>query len=85
MAKKRNEEEEEVDTSLTQAEVDRILRAYVLSSILGVVILAGGAVIVPGSRTLLLGLAVAYIIVSIPAYLFLRRSMMKRLKSAPPA
>ena len=84
MAKK-TKDEEVVDTSLTQAEVDRILRAYVLSSILGVVILAGGAVIVPGSRSLLLGLAIAYIIVSIPAYLFLRRSMMKRLKTTPPA
>jgi uncharacterized protein YneF (UPF0154 family) len=70
---------------LTPEQVKTILRAFLWSSVLGLFILLGGAVVVPGSRSLFIGLAVVYVLASGGAYWYLRRNMQRRIEQQPPA
>lgn len=70
---------------LSADQVKTILRAFLWSSALGLFILLGGAVVVPGSRGLFLGLAAIYVLASGGAYWYLRRNMQRRIEHQPPS
>ncbi|MBK5219222.1 MAG: hypothetical protein JJE35_05480 [Thermoleophilia bacterium] len=68
---------------LTPEQVKTILRAFVWSSVLGLFILLGGAIVVPDSRGLFIGLAAVYVLASGGAFWYLRRNMQRRLEQPP--
>jgi hypothetical protein len=68
------------ESEVTPEQARRFMQTLVLSDIVGVLVLAGGAALLPESRTLLLVLAVAYAIVSVPIALYLRRSIYSRVR-----
>ncbi len=60
----------------------RFLVALLASDALGVLGLAGGAVLLPESRTILLVLAVAYALVSVPIFVWLSRSTQRKVEES---
>ena len=67
-------------------QVDQTLRFMALSTIVGVVIIAILAVVLSGSRGVLILVGIVYLVTSATAYWFLRRTLNQRLKrGVPPA
>jgi len=60
----------------------RFLSVLLASDVLGVLVLAGGAVLLPESRTILLILAVAYAIVSVPVFVWMSRSTQRKVEES---
>jgi Na+/melibiose symporter-like transporter len=60
----------------------RFLAAVLASDVLGVLVLAGAALLLPESRTILLILAVVYAIVSIPVFAWLSRSTRQKVEES---
>lgn len=60
----------------------RFLAALLASDVLGVLVLAGSAALLPEQRTILLILALAYAIVSVPVYLWMSRSTQRKVEES---
>lgn len=60
----------------------RFLAALLASDLLGVLVLAGGAALLPEQRTILLILAVAYAIVSVPVFIWMSRSTQRKVEES---
>lgn len=60
----------------------RFLAALLASDVLGVLMLAGGAALLPEQRTILLILAVAYAVVSVPVFIWMSRSTRRKVEES---
>lgn len=72
----------EASAEVTPAARRRFLVALVVSDAIGVLVLVGSAVLLPDSRTILLILAVAYLVVSVPIYVWMSRSTQRRVEES---
>jgi hypothetical protein len=64
---------------VTREGVRSVMRAIVLSEVLGVLVLVGVAIYYADMRTLILGVAAAYAVMAVVVTGVIRRSMLKRL------
>jgi hypothetical protein len=71
-------------TEALRRQVDQTLRFMALSTIVGVVIIAILAVVLSGSRGVLILVGIVYLVTSATAYWFLRRTLNERLKRGVP-
>jgi hypothetical protein len=60
----------------------RFLAALLASDVLGVLVLGGAAALLPERRTILLVLAVAYAIVSVPVFVWMSRSTRRKVEES---
>lgn len=60
----------------------RFLVALFVSDLLGVLVLAGSAALLPPQRTILLILAVAYAVVSVPVFVWMSRSTERKVEES---
>jgi hypothetical protein len=72
----------EAPQEVTPAARRRFLIALVASDAIGVLVLAGGAALLPDSRTVLLICAVAYLVVSVPIYVWMSRSTQRKVEES---
>jgi hypothetical protein len=67
-------------------QVEATLRFMVLTTVIGLVVIAILAVIVSGARGVMIFVGIVYLVTSVSAYWYLRRTLNARLKrAAPPA
>jgi hypothetical protein len=65
-------------------QVDAVLRFMVISTLVGLLIIAVLAVVVSGIRGVLILVGAVYLLTSLGAYLYLRRTLNKRLERGIP-
>ena len=67
-------------------QVDATLRFTAMTTVAGVIIIAILAVVLSGARGVLILVGLVYLVTSVTAYVYLRRTLNARLKrAAPPA
>lgn len=70
------------DRPVTEADRRKFLNALLASDVIGVLVLAGGGLLLPESRTLLLILAAVYAVAAVPVYVWLSRSTQQKVEAS---
>jgi hypothetical protein len=77
-----SEESAEAPEAVTPAARRRFLIALMASDAIGVLVLGGSAALLPDSRTILSICAVAYLVVSVPIYVWMSRSTQRKVEES---
>ena len=70
------------DRPVTEADRRKFLNALLVSDVIGVLVLAGGGLLLPESRTLLLILAAVYAVAAVPVYVWMSRSTQQKVEAS---
>lgn len=70
------------EQTVTEEQRRLFLGALLASDVIGVLVLAGAAVLLPESRAILAILAIAYLIASIPIFIWMSRSTRRKVEES---
>lgn len=74
--------ERTTDPTVTAADRRRFLNALLASDVIGVLVLAGGGLLLPESRTILLIFAAVYAVAGVAIYIWMSRSTQQKVEAA---
>lgn len=70
------------DRPVTEADRRKFLNFLLASDVIGVLVLAGGGLLLPESRAILLILAAVYAVAAVPVYIWMSRSTQQKVEAS---